>query len=340
MNYKYYQKKVKLRQIDGTFKRKTIYGKTKKELSQKVNNAIEQSEKAYQDTLMPYFETVADEWYNNHTLSLSVYTAQCYIAPMKDLIARFGDTKINEITPIDIQNLLNDMYNQGYAKQTIKLRLITANLIYQYAILKGYIPNNPTQAVKVPKNAVETKRTLPSNEDIKKILSSVDKPFGLYAYLIYYTGCRREEALALSYEDIDFNNNIININKKLILYPQPHIEQGTKTGKPRTIPLLEPLKSALTKKHGLLFPDDNGKYLSKWQFDKKYAKYKRDTGITATSHQLRHAYATLCYDAGLQDKDTAEVMGHAKIETTKNIYTHIREERKKAIQDQLNKYVS
>ena len=52
------------------------------------------------------------------------------------------------------------------------------------------------------------------------------------------------------------------------------------------------------------------------------------TGVNATPHQLRHAYATILFDAGLDDKDAQELLGHANISTTRDIYTHITQKRR------------
>ena len=51
-------------------------------------------------------------------------------------------------------------------------------------------------------------------------------------------------------------------------------------------------------------------------------KYKKETGVSLTAHQLRHAYATMLFEAGIDEKDAQELMGHSDINLTRSIYTH------------------
>lgn len=336
----YQRKNVKVRQIDGSYKWKCIYAKSKRELSAKIRAVQEDAEREYQNSIQPLFCDFADEWYEWHSKDVALYTAQGYIAPLKDLKEWFEGNYLHEIKPLMIQELLDYLFEHGYARQTIKLRLTTCKQIFDYAGLRELVTSNPASFAKVPKKAQKNARLLPSDEDIQKALDNVNEPFGLYFVFLYYTGCRRQEALALRYEDIDFENDLIHINKKLIFdNGRSFIENGAKSQNGvRSIPLVKPLKKLLTRRTGLIFQGKNG-YYTKPEFDKAVARYKKSVGIEASSHQFRHAFATLCFDAGLTDKDAAEVIGHANIETTRNIYTHIKEQRRKEYAEKLNQVV-
>ena len=71
-------------------------------------------------------------------------------------------------------------------------------------------------------------------------------------------------------------------------------------------------------------------------FRRQWYAYQKESGVTATPHQLRHAYATMLYEAGIDEKLAQELMGHADISTTKNIYTHIRLSRMEDAANKLN----
>ena len=58
---------------------------------------------------------------------------------------------------------------------------------------------------------------------------------------------------------------------------------------------------------------------------------------SVTPHQLRHAYATMCYELGVDAKDAQQLLGHSKVEVTLDTYTHIRQARRSAVADKLNK---
>lgn len=341
--YQYVEKKINIIQPDGTYKAKSVYAHSVEELEQKIRHLMSNAEKAHTEFLKPKFGKIADNWYEEHSKQIGIYTNDCYNAPLKNLKEEFNNLAIADITTKDIQNFINKMSTHGYAKHTIALRRIVASLVFDYAILQGYIQYNPVLAAKLPKNAPVMKRELPSNNDIETVKKSLKKPFGLFAYLCLYTGCRRGEALALKYEDIDFDNNLININKVVVYQNgKPVVEKRAKsTSGIRTIPLLEPLKKVLKKrKKGYIFTNDNNELMTLSEFNSAWKKYVKASEINLTPHQLRHAFATICFDAGLEEKDTAQIMGHSKIELTMNIYTHIKESRKKESANKLNAYLN
>lgn len=292
------------------------------------------------------FSNIADEWEETHEREVQHYTADGYRAPLKDLKEEFGELLLTDITSIMFQQFLERMADKGYAKQTINLRKIVMNQIFNYAIFNEIVSYNPVSVCKVPKKAHITTRTIPSDADISAIKAHSDGLMGLYCNLLMYTGLRREEALALKYEDINYDSDVITINKVLIFESnKPVLRTSMKSAAgTRTVPLLFPLKNILIqhgadKQKGFIFAVD-GEMINKGRFDKAYSKYRRETGITCTSHQLRHYFATLCFDANLDEKDLQNIMGHAKISLTKEIYIHIRQERRDETKAKLNKFLS
>lgn len=326
-------------EIDGVTYRRTVAYYTLDEFAEKKAKVIAE----FQRQAQKIFSDVADEWEEYHEQSIQTYTQICYQAPLKDLKAEFGDCILKEITAINFQLFLERMAAQSFAKQTIRLRKIVMKQIFDYAMLQGYVNYNPVAVCKIPKKAVSGKRTLPSDEDINIIKKHLDGMWGLYCNLLIYTGLRREEALALTYEDIDFKNEVIHINKSLIFENgKSYVRDSLKSaaGK-RTVPLLKPLKNILDKEgSGYLFTLKDNKPLVKWEFDKGFSKFREETGLRCTSHQLRHYFATLCFDANLDEKDVQDIMGHSKISLTKEVYTHIREERRTKTANRLNSFLN
>ncbi|MBD9113285.1 MAG: hypothetical protein EGQ06_01630 [Ruminococcaceae bacterium] len=66
------------------------------------------------------------------------------------------------------------------------------------------------------------------------------------------------------------------------------------------------------------------------------------SGCRCDTHpaQLRHAFATICFDTDLSAKDAAQLLGHSKVELTMDVYTHIRQSRAQRTAEQLNAFVS
>jgi len=101
---------------------------------------------------------------------------------------------------------------------------------------------------------------------------------------------------------------------------------------------LNKLKEKLVKKKGLVFGN-----ITKNAFSYRWSKYCKQAGLwngkpTVTPHQLRHAYATILFEAGIDVMDAMDLLGHADIKTTRNTYTHIRKLRKEHTAEKLNLY--
>lgn len=288
------------------------------------------------------FSEVAEDWKTEHFELVENNTLKQYRPAYKNVFDEFKEKYIKDITALDINRYIIKYASQGYAQKTVKTRLLILNLIFKNAIVNGYIEYNPCQNVTIPKNLKKTKRAILTEIDKIKIESNTDKTFGILAYILLYTGLRRGEACALTYDDIDFTKNIITVNKtvewvgnKPYIKPYPKTEAGK-----REIPLLDNIKPLLQrKKTGLVF-SYNEKLIANSHFTRLWDKYKIESGINATPHQLRHAFATILYDAGIDIKSAQIIMGHANIQTTLDIYTHLSELRKTDTIQKLNDFVS
>lgn len=100
-----------------------------------------------------------------------------------------------------------------------------------------------------------------------------------------------------------------------------------------TVPILDVLaaKIAPRKRKGLVFPNEKGEYLTDSQFRKLWEAYRVESGVTATMHQFRHAYATMLFEAGIPPEEMQVLLRHAHIQTTMDIYRDIRENKIRAI---------
>lgn len=318
-------------------KRHTFYGRTEDEIFEKIINYKEKEEKG------KTFEEVADEWEVTAERDLAYTTYARYRSCITRAVERFGDEYIKQIDVVDINNYIMLFAAQGYAQKTVKAQLSVINLICKYAVLHGYIKTNPCQYVTIPKNLPKHRRELPPDDQITLVKNSINCTFGLFAYFLLYTGLRRGEALALTYGDIDRKNRVIHVTKSLYhMSNKPCIkEPKTESGK-RDVILLDALYKVLPagKRDDVIFCDDNGDYLTAGHANSLWKIYCRESGVNITPHQLRHAFATILFNAGIPDKDAQELLGHSDIILTRNIYTHISNSRRKISSQQLNDYVN
>ncbi len=311
--------------VNGVKKNKFFYGKTKQEVNQKMLQYTGEAERGRT------FSAVADDWWEEHEPTLA-YNSRCgYVSGLKCAKAYFDDVSVKEITARDITNYVNSFAAKGYAQKTVLSKLLVVRQILAYALLNGEIPYNPALNISIPRNLPKSRRRAPSEDEIEKIKNNVDAPFGLFAFLCLYTGCRRGEALALQGSDFDFEKDVVHITKSVYtqnshaLVKSPKTEAGY-----RDIPLLKPLKEHLPSlKAGEYLFQRNGEPLPNKWFSQYWSEYCDRTGLDLTPHQLRHAYATRLYELGIDEKSAQDLLGHADITTTKNIYTHISEEKRK-----------
>lgn len=333
-----WQDQVKL---PGMSKPKYFYGKTQKDVKQKM--AAWQKEQ----TSGRKFQKVSEEWEAEHEKVSAYNTMRAYQAPLKRLREQFGSGKPGDITPDEVSAYLRYLAGRGYSQRTMSMEFAILNMIFDYAIVKGYANTNPCGPVKLPSGLPKAKRDMPTEEQLEAVKKGVKEPFGLFPYMLLYTGMRRGELLALRWEDIDLEAGVIRVTKSVYFAGSASVvkEPKTESGK-RTVVILDALREVLPEPgKGFVFGGD--KPMTDYQFRKEWGTWAKAVGLgpggmkgtDVTPHQLRHAFATILYDAGVGEVDTMAIMGHSSIKITREVYTHIRQERMEQTTKQINEYL-
>ena len=317
---------------DGLFEKsvvvnkKRVYfrGKTESEVNRKMVafNAERENGK--------FFEDIADDWWESHSEELSYNSLKNYKPAYIRAREAFEGQRIGTITPQDVKNFIRAFEAKGYAKKTTKTQLSILIMIFTHAIGQNMIKYNPAEYVKISAAGKTSRhREPPTEEEVEIINSSVDKPFGAFAFFLEYTGCRRGEALALQYRDIDRKAKTISITKSVYFENNaPRIKEPKTAAGIRKIPLLDIVSEVVGtgKPNEYIFGNPNNKkeLLRQHEFDKLWKMYLAETGLELTPHQLRHGYATLLFENDIPEKDAQEFLGHSTLQMTQEIYTHIR----------------
>lgn len=325
---------------DGTYqeaitingKRKYFYGKTKTEVLRKIQEYQGEVERGR------LFKDVAEEWWEEHEKKVVPTTTQGYTGRYKYAVEYFENIPIKDITAMEISSAINSLASKKYSRKTVSTQLNIFNMIFNHGILHGDCTLNPCSAVEIPKGLPKKKRELPTNED----LAVVEKTDWLFPFFLLYTGCRRGEALAVRYEDIDWEKKIIHINKAVGYKNHiPYIKSTKTEAGCRDVILLDKLAKRIPKKKcGLLFPNPKGEVWYESCLDNKWKAWQKKNNIHITAHQLRHGYATILFEAGLEPKDAQYLLGHSTVAMTQDIYTHIRKERQEHNAQKLNDFFS
>ncbi|WP_368234186.1 tyrosine-type recombinase/integrase [Anaerotruncus rubiinfantis] len=337
--------------IDG--KRVPFRAKTEKEVNRKIAEFQGIKERG------PLFKEVAEEWKEEHFKKLEYNTQVGYEKPLSRAMDEFGDREIKSITPGSVENYVSKLSAKSFALKTVRNHLLVLNLIFKYAVIQGHILSNPAQYIRAPKNLPKTIRELPSDEQLDLVKQNYNLPGGMIPYMILYTGCRRGELIALKYEDIDWDNKKIHIKKSAYHEGNKASIKGTKSAAGmREIPLLDVLAEKLKKgkPSDLIFPGKDGmmslsEFRGVWnQYCKTIGEYEEHIYTDheshshakivprITPHQLRHGYATILFEAGVNEKDAQELLGHTSIQMTRDVYTHIRKRRKEETTQKLNEF--
>ena len=311
----------------GRKRQKYFYGRTKKEVLDKIRNYHEDQERG------PLFETVADEWWEMHEPTLAYNTTKPYRPAIRRAKEHFGKTPIRHIKPTDINRFIQDFVQAQHAAQkTAKTQLMVINLICKYAVANGYILVNPARDISVPRGLAHEGRQIANDLDIQRIKNSTDCHFGMFAYWILYTGLRRGELLALTWNDVDIKRRTITVDKSVYhISNVPHLKQPKSAAGIRTVPLMDKLLEKITPGKGLVFPGEDGGLMPEMEFKRRWYAYAKESGVTCNRHQIRHAYSTMLYENHIDIKDAQRLLGHAYASTTQDVYTHVRASREESV---------
>jgi len=332
-----WQKKIKL--PNGKFKVLYSSAATERLATKDFNEQMLKLKKDEEHSLL--FEIIAKSWCKSYREKIGdINYRKSTKSTYEQILAHFKAQAIGNIKPRDIHLYIMSLVRKGYSQKTIATHKSVLNMIFAYAILQGSLEVNPTQHITLPSGLPKTPRPMPTDRELEIVNSNWDG-IALFPYFLLNTGLRKSEALALTYEDIDFEAKTINVNKHIVHDGNtPVLEEKTKTiNSTRQVVLLDRLADKLPKrKTGIVFCNKDGGYLTKKQYDVWWKTWQKQHGVTLTAHQLRHGFATMLYEANIDLKDAQDLMGHSDIKTTQTIYTHIRDKRKEETAKKLNDF--
>ena len=321
---------------------KHFYGKDDDEIDAKIE-AFEKSLNAAPEVISRKISEIADEWWTEKEKHISLNSVTSYAAKVKEIIEEFGSVPVTDLTVQMIFKWLTKKAAQGYAQRGINDRKSVLNGIMQHAIASGDITENPVNSVPPVKGETAKKRHPASDNDIALIEAhKTDSLIARLYYFMEYTGCRVGECVVLQEKDIDREAHTASIYKDLAFDGQdPVVKTSAKTeAGTRTVLLFDNVIEILPKYDDpetfIFFPDGLPR---KSPYETALKKYRRETGVTATAHQMRHTFAGIMHSAEIDAKDTQHVMGHSSILVTQDIYTEIEKQHTAKILTKANRYV-
>ena len=353
--------------VTGKDVKTSITGRTKKEVKQKTKEAeiafLQNGSTRFQASNITTYKELASLWWESYKHTVKPNT-QLNVRRLLDnhILPLFGSYKLDKLTTPLIQNVVNklaDKTNKGEEGAFLYYDSLHAlnKRILQYGVVMQAIPFNPAREVILPRNTQKAKREKVKhfeNQELKKFLDYLDS-LDLNRYRYYYentlykfllaTGCRINEALALSWSDIDLDNSVVHITKTLN-YKRETNSPKSKTSlrdidiDQATVSMLKQYKRRqvqeawqLGRSETVVFSDFIHEYPNNRTLQTRLRTHFKRAKVTNIGfHGFRHTHASLLLNSGIPYKELQHRLGHSTLSMTMDVYSHLsKENAKKAV---------
>ena len=337
----------------GKLKRKSFYGKTRKEVADKIAKALQEIKGGtYVEPTQTTFGEWLDKWlvsYKKGQLRPSTYESYEMLinVHIKPALGKIPMAKLQA-------HMLQAFYNKklemgrsdgngGLSTRMVRYLHAVIRQALQQAYKEGLLPRNVADATNPP--TVQNKQMRPlTEEELLKFFDAARDDRLYAAYVVAATtGLRRGELLGLCWDAVDLDRGVITVKRQLIpLREGLFLEETTKSKSGRrSITLTDDAirelriyrKQQIQEKlmmgeayqdHGLVFCKEDGTFLRPEEFTKRFQRHLTKAGLPRVRlHDLRHTHASLLLARGVHPKVVQERLGHSSITMTLDLYSHL-----------------
>lgn len=326
-----YQKSVTIGIADdGKLIRKLVYAKTQKELQEKElalkgliqNGIIIKDDMSFGEAVSIFLKE--KEKYKENTQK----SYKNSVAKLKPLYP----SPVSKLKAVHLRQILQQIESPSVARKVCQ----TAKAVMQMLLEDDVIPKNPFMSVPTPKDQQKTIRRALTEDEQKLIYSAPTTKEKVMTLLMLCCGLRISEAFAVSLRDIDFEKRIVNVSKQSPSFGV-YIAPKSKTSV-RAVPVPSFVLTEIKKLNSLTLAPF---FSSQTERNELMHKYFSSLGLPSeiTSHYLRHTYATLLYESGVDVLTAKSYLGHASIQMTMDVYTHLSDQKKISESSKLDAYL-
>jgi integrase len=326
--------------------RKSVYGKTRAEVKLKVAD-IHDRVKAGLDVLTPD-QTLAqylERWLEDVVRpSVRPTTWESYESLIRfRVVPNLGRTKLNEVTPQQLQSIYNTLLKDGLSPTTVVRTHAVLHSAFRQAVRWNMIARNPTDATRPPR-IVRQEMSALTRDQVQLLLEHASDPTMRALYAVAATaGLRRGELVALRWSDIDFDRSVLTVRRTAhrvrgegIVYGEPKTKAGRRSVRIGALALsllrahranqLEARLRAGPAWHDLniVFSSAFGTPIEEARISRVFHRDLQRAGLPRVRmHDLRHTAATLLIEQGVNFKAVQAALGHSTIAITMDIYAHV-----------------
>ena len=332
-----YEYRVWVTGPDGTPIQKSFTGKTKVICRQKHEEYIKHMDdvRIEEQTLGAF----AEKWIDAKRSMVSYRTWKNYNNYLQNYVLKSLNPKkqISSFKPMDIERMLAQCSHlSDSAKHDI---LLTAKQLFEAAVRNDYILANPCRNVTIRKTDEIKEVAVFTPDEIKVIEDAIaTSPIGTGIALMLYAGLRTEEVCALHWEDVDLENSVIHVCRKIIIdeYGVCKDVRSTKSRRERYVPFGQKLLDVLNNTERIpsvpyVVPYRAAKKTYKYNyifytphvFFERYESFFKTLPIRYLSpHKMRHTYGTYLVRSGADLPSVQNLLGHSSITMTR-IYANV-----------------
>ena len=282
-------------------------------------------------------------------LKPTTYRGKEYLFKDK-VIPFFKDTPITDITPAMIRSWQNKLlsHDPAYTQTYIKTCNNQMSALFNYAVRYYGLNTNPVHIAGTIGKKHSGRLDFWTVTDFKKFMLSLPDTaatFRIAFELLFYTGCRSGEMLALTVADFDAAASTIDINKNFAHLDGKDYIMPPKTPKAKRIITLPPIVAQHLQNYiNSMYEPQPGERLfptlNKYSLAKMLKRTAAAAGIKAIRvHDLRHSHASLLIELGFPPLLISERLGHENIETTLQIYSHLYPNKAEEVAAKLNEFL-
>ena len=329
-------------------KRRTFYGKTRAEAHSKLQTA----QRALTNGLplvgeLETCESFLQRWLRDTaTRKVRPRTLERYEAITRQhLIPSLGRVRLARLTPGHVERMMNEGLARGLSPQTVAHHRAVLRGALNVGVRHGIVIRNAATLADPPRIPQREFQAL-TLDSAKKLLSAVqgDRLEALFTVALSL-GLRKGEALGLRWSDVDLDHGQLSVRRTLQRMASQWVFLEPKTQSSRrtiAIPaqVTESLRTHRSRQleerlqvgpswngqlwEDLVFADELGQPLSGFYVSRRFKKLLSDAGLpTMRYHDLRHGAASLMAALGIPPRVAMDILGHAQISTTMNIYAHV-----------------